>query len=159
MDDSSTVQAQLQAEWSELAGWRDGDDGERESLWFFPVLLLYVGFFFGPFVTALAAVFTMRGRIEPRHAAIVVGTCGTAWCLLQGLSVYNGAWWSELALQGTRSAINFAAGIITYIVIRPVAVRRFRQSSRTLAISVAVVALSLVAFLLLPASALIALGR
>lgn len=156
----------LESEWSELRGggrasWFFGTDADddRPSLWFFPVMLLYTGFFFGPFVTALMAAVTVRGRIEMRHAAIAVGACGTAWCLLQGLSIYNGAWWSELELQTMRSALNFAAGIVTYIVIRPPAVARFRQSRVTMAISLAVIVLGIVVFLFAPSDILIALGR
>lgn len=162
--DEPSAPTDLEAEWSELGGrsWfggaADKDDG-RPSLWFFPVLLLYVGFFFGPFATALGAVFTMRFRIELRTGAIVLGGCGAAWCLLQGWSLFNGAWWSELELQSMRSAVNFAAGILTYLVVRPAAVTRFRQTLRTLGTSTVIILVGVVVFVLTPSSLLVAMGR
>ncbi len=153
-------EADLEAEWGELGrGWFGARDGERPSLWFFPVLLLYTGMFFGPFATALAAVFTLRARITLRIAAIVMGACGAAWCLLQGVSMFNGAWWSELQLQSMRSTVNFAAGIVAYVVVRPTAITHYRQSLRTLGISTVVIILAIVAFLLLPPTLLVAMGR
>lgn len=163
MSDTPAADLDLENQWSELRsgnwwfGRREGD--VRPALWLFPVMLLYTGFFFGPFATAVAAVVTLRGRIDLRAAGIVVGVCGSVWCLLQGLSLYNGAWWSEIELQSMRSGLNFLAGIATYVVIRPAAVRRYRAAPRTLVITFVAIALAVVAFVIVPSPILVALGR
>ena len=70
-----------------------------------------VGFFFGPYATFLTGILSVRASIGAREGAIVLGVCGSAWCILQGLSIYHGGWWDEFQLQGMRSAFNFCAGI------------------------------------------------
>jgi hypothetical protein len=150
----------LEAEWPEAKWFKNRrPESDREPLWILPVFLLYTGFFFGPFVTLLAAVFALKGRIPVRMAAFLTGVAGTAWCLLQGLSVLNGPVWSEYVLQGMRSGSNFAFGIIAYVAVRRVAVRHFQMTRTTIAVSAGAVVLGGVVFLLLPNEILIALGR
>lgn len=153
----------LAAEWSELTegrGWfRGSGDSSRGSQWFFPVLLLYTGFFFGPFITVFAAVFALKGRISVRHAALLVGIAGTAWCLLQGISILKGASWSEYELQGMRSTFNFIVGIVAYITVRKPVVRMYRPTRVTVIISTVAILFCAVVFLLIPSDLLIAMGR
>lgn len=150
----------LETEWPE-AKWfdRGASDEDREGLWILPVFLLYTGFFFGPFVTLLVAVVALKGRVPVRMAAFLTGVAGTAWCLLQGISVFKGPLWSEYALQGTRSAINFAFGIVAYVVIRRIAVHYFQMTRTTLFVSAIVVLAGGLLFVFLPSDILIALGR
>ena len=151
----------LESEWPEAKFLRTvprgvGDD---ESLWLYPVLLLYVGFFFGPFVTVLASVLALKGRISLRHAAILTGVAGTAFCLLQGLSAWYGPTWSEYGLQAMRSAFNFATGIVAYVTVRQTVVKRLRATRATLVISVVAFAIAAAIFFLTPPQLLVALGR
>ena len=155
--------ADLEAEWPELGkswffGPQDADD-DRRIAWFYPVLLLYAGFFFGPFITFVFAVAAVRGRLDLRRAGLLLGVSGTAWCMLQGVSLYNGAWWTEVELQAMRSILNFGAGIVAYIVVRPIAVDRYRQTPRTLVTTIALIIACAVLFILLPPGFLVALGR
>lgn len=150
----------LESEWPE-AKWfgRGSAKTDPEPLWILPVFLLYTGFFFGPFVTLLVAVFALKGRIPARMAAFLTGVAGTAWCLLQGISVMRGPLWSEYALQGVRSASNFAFGIIAYVTVRRLAVRHFRMTRTTIIVSTIAILIAIGVFFVLPTEILIALGR
>lgn len=149
----------LETEWPEARWFDRGVGDERESLWVFPVLLLYTGFFFGPFVTVLAAIFAMRGRIGLRQAGILTGVAGTCWCLMQGLSVVYGPLWSEYALQGMRSGLNFANGITAYVLVRRAVLPELRVTRTTVLASTIFVIVAAAVFIFTPGRVLIALGR
>lgn len=151
----------LEAEWPEAKFLRSrpGGLGDEESLWLYPVLLLYAGFFFGPFVTVLVSVIALKGRISLRHAAILTGVAGTAWCLLQGISAWQGPVWSEYALQAMRSSFNFAVGIVAYVSVRQTVVKRLYATRTTLIVSVVLFGIGAAIFLLTPPNVLVALGR
>lgn len=160
VSDRASVLEELEAEWAEL-GRAPGSAGteERPTLWIFPVVLLYTGFFFGPFVTVLLSALTLRRQFTPRAAGIILGTAGTAWCLLQGLSLARAAWWTELELQAMRSAFNFLTGVVTYAVVRAPALEGFRTTPRTLIVTLVVITIALLLFLATPPEILVALGR
>ena len=154
-----TEQFDLDAQWPEARWFGHGSGEDRESLWVFPVLLLYTGFFFGPFVTVLAAIFALRGRIGLRQAGILTGVAGTCWCLMQGLSVVYGPLWSEYALQGMRSGLNFVNGITAYILVRRAVLPELRVTRTTVLVSAIFVVAAAVVFMFTPGRLLIALGR
>ncbi len=158
--ESDSATFDLESEWPE-AKWfdRSSSNPDREALWILPVFLLYTGFFFGPFVTLLAAVVALKGRVPVRMAAFLTGVAGTAWCLLQGISVMKGPLWSEYALQGMRSATNFAFGIVAYITVRRLAVHYFKLTRLTVAVSLAGLTIGVLVFVFTPNDVLIALGR
>ncbi len=158
MNDSSEP-IDLETEWPEVAGWFGGDDDDREPLWLFPVALLYVGFFFGPFVTVLAAMFTLKGRITLRHAAFLTGVAGTAWCLIQGVSAWNASSWTEYGLQGFRATCNFLNGIAAYVTVRKLALATMRPTRKTILWTAAFFAAGVCIFIVTPGKLLVALGR
>lgn len=128
-------------------------------MWLPPVVLLYTGFFFGPFITLLTVMLTLRGRVPGRLAAFLTGVAGTAWCLLQGSSLAYGSLWDEITLQSVRSILNFSNGIVAYLAVRRVAAvtQSFRRS--TAVWTVLYVLLMAALFFLLPNNLLVALGR
>lgn len=153
----------LLAEWGELS--RPGKwfavaaDDDRTPAWIMPVLILYVGFFFGPFITLFIAVLAAKGRTSIRRGAIIFGLAGTAWCLLQGVSVFKGGMWSEYQLQMFRSSANFLAGIAMYVTVRPIVVARFKTTVLTVFGTLLVALIGTIAFVLLPSRLLIFMGR
>ena len=71
------------------------------------------------------AMTVIRGRMEIRRAAFLLGVAGVVWCLVQGFSaVYTSAGWnyeyvgnSDFWLQFGRSMLNFVMGLIAYTTI------------------------------------------
>lgn len=151
----------LESEWPETRRGFAPADGEGASgtMWLFPVAVLYTGFFLGPFLTILSALFAVKWRISFRRAALMAGTAGTAWCLLQGLTAVYAASWSEYALMVMRSTFNFLNGVAIYVVIRPLVAGRMRPTWLTVVLTIALFALAFTAFMLAPPRFLVALGR
>lgn len=144
------------------AAWDDArrtSDAQYGDLFVFPVLLLYTGFFFGPFMTAVFALVVLRGRMHFRHFAIVLGIAGVAWCLVQGVTAFQSGVWDTFYLQFARSSFNFGAGIATYALVRREAKRRYRASRATLLRTVLTVIALIGLYFLIPSTTAITLGR
>ncbi|MBA2662917.1 MAG: hypothetical protein H0U74_11515 [Bradymonadaceae bacterium] len=84
---------------------------------FSPVLLLYSGFFLGPWVTLTVALLARGRRFVLREILIMVGLCGVAWCLIQGSMALSDTW-SLFHMQLWRSALNFALGLALLAALR-----------------------------------------
>jgi len=162
MSEAEDSELDIEAEWAEArvdAGLPARPNGEVEPLWIFPMLLLYTGFFFGPFVTLLIGVLTLRGHVTVRKAAFLTGVAGTIWCLVQGLSIYFGPAWSQAALQALRSGLNFVFGIVCYAGVRRQASSMFAVTRKTFVVSALAMLVAAGLFLLIPPEILIAMGR
>ena len=105
------------------------------------------------------ALFLAKGNLGYRRLMLIVGVCGSSWCVSQGLSAYLGMSLDFLDLQMLRSALNFCAGMVTYIVVRPLVLDRYRVRARTFVVSGALIVTMIALTVLLPLRWMVFLGR
>ena len=79
-----------------------------------PTLALYTGLFFGPWVTFVTALITVRGRIGFRNLTLLFGATGAGWCLVQGATVLTEPIWEMVVVQWMRTSINFCVGALCF---------------------------------------------
>lgn len=136
-----------------------GKSGGSRDLYIYPILILYSGFFFGPFGTALMAVATLKWRVQLRLAGILFGIAGTTWFAIIGFTEFFLPVWGPYELQFGRSTFNFICGVSCYIAIR-LQIRETHTASRqtlhrTIAATIVLVSL----FFIIPPSLHLTLGR
>ena len=145
----------------EAAGLNKPDKPRRpEKVYYLhPVLVLYTGFFFGPFATAVMAMGVLKGRVPLRSAGLLVGASGLTWCLAQGVTQIYAESWSTFALQFVRSGANFVNGVACYAVVYKHARGVYGVESTTWRRSMVAIFVMAGAFWVLTSSILFALGR
>ncbi len=136
-----------------------GKSGPSRELFIYPILVLYAGFFFGPFGTALMAMATLKWRVPLRQAAIFTGLAGTTWFIILGVTEYYLGRWSAFELQFARSTLNFLCGMSIYTILR-LYIRETHSAAkltlhRTIAATIVLVAL----FFIISPTMHITLGR
>ena len=145
----------IESQWSEMRGTRKTAD-----YWVMPIILLFVGFFLGPFSSLFFTAVVSRFRVDPRAALFLIGLAGTTICLVQAVTVMWGGIWDRSTTYMVRGLINFGCGFACYIVARRYGEQRgYYVSRRTLFITLFVAALIVAAYFAIPPAVLFALGR
>lgn len=158
MTDSKTVTPETSTVAEEWAEANVSD--QTKPYWVMPVLILYVGFFLGPFVTLFFTALASRFRVDSRWALFVIGIAGTVLCLTQGVTVLYGSVWERETTYMVRGLINFTCGIACYLVARTNGkARGYYVSRKTLWASLIAAAVVAGLFFALPPKVLFALGR
>jgi len=136
-----------------------GKSGGSRELYIYPILILYSGFFFGPFGTALMAMATLKWRVPLRLAGILFGIAGTSWFAIIGFTEYFLPVWGPYELQFGRSTFNFLCGVSSYLVIRLQIRETHSASRRTLHRTIAATMVLVSLFFIIPPSLHLTLGR
>jgi hypothetical protein len=137
----------------------DSQPGGSKELFIYPILVLYAGFFFGPFGTALMGMATLNWRVPMRLLAIFMGLSGTTWLLVLGVTQMYLGQWTPYELQFARSTLNFLCGMTTYIIMRRTLRETHSPSRRTLHRTIAATIILVSLYFVIPPSLHITLGR
>lgn len=109
----------VEREWAQaraaagLSSGKGSDGGRRDvemPVDVSPFSLLYSGFFLGPGATLALGLYLIGRRLKARDVALLVGVCGLAWSLAQGLTFLTAGEVPPAYVQMVRSGVNFAAG-------------------------------------------------
>ena len=93
------------------------DEARPQAYWLHPMLALYTGLFFGPWVTFLTSMLVARWRLDVRLSVFLFGTAGAAWCLVQGLTIVFEPIWLPLSVYAMRTTVNFVVGAVCFGVL------------------------------------------
>jgi hypothetical protein len=125
-----------------------------------PFLLLYSGFFLGPWATMLVALAALSQRPTARFVVLVLSLCAAFWLMIQGITLYLFSSWPLLHLQILRAGLNLTLGAMLIFAVRASAPRPIVHTPRALQRTAAVSALILLTYYLWRSSAVLAwLGR
>jgi hypothetical protein len=129
------------------------------DLFVFPLLVMYTGFFFGPWGSALMAMHTMGWRVPPRMTVAFIGLAGTFWLAIFGLTSVTAYTWDAFTLQMVRTSLNFVLGLILYTWLKRTLRETHAPSQKTLARTLATIAALVGLFFAMGPRLLITLGR
>lgn len=124
-----------------------------------PYLVLYAGFFLGPAVALASSLAVAPRRLTVRRVSVMVGICGAAWCAIQGVTGALAGNWGHLGLQMVRSGMNFTGSALLLLFWRREFPASFLHDRRSIATSVGLGTILLIAFVLLPPEILAYIGR
>lgn len=162
-DDGFSSQDEFEAEWAEARD-RAGVPDPRapkpsHDLFVFPLLILYTGFFFGPWGTALMALHVRAWRASARDAGVFLGLAGLFWLAITGATQLFGGQWTTFGLQVARTSLNFVFAAGLYAHTRKALRETHYPSPSTIRRTLATAAVLVGAFFVIGAPTLIALGR
>ncbi|MFU8804558.1 MAG: hypothetical protein ACNA8W_12165 [Bradymonadaceae bacterium] len=147
----ATVEAEferaLDQEWSDAQRKAQRDQDESIEAAFSPYLLLYTGFFLGPFVTFLVTLIVVHRRPRLRNVLFLLGVSGATWSVLQGLTWHLHSSWSLFALQAMRTSFNLGLGLFCILAVRSWYGRSLVHSRQTIFNTVILAALMVVIFM------------
>lgn len=112
-----------------------------------PFLLLYSGFFMGPWATFAVALLALSQRPTLRFVAFAASLCAAIWLLIQGVTMWLIEGWTLAQIQALRSAINFVLGVVMLFVVRGWTRGRLVHTRQTLTNTAALAALLIATYI------------
>lgn len=162
-DSDFSNQDEFEEQWTsarQRAGMRNPHHAEpSRDLFVFPLLIMYTGFFFGPWGSALMAMHTLGWRVPPRMTVAFIGLAGTFWLVIFGITTATAHTWEAFTLQMVRTSLNFVLGVILYTWLRTTLRETHTPSRNTVLRTLVTVAVLVGLFFVMGSRLLITLGR